>query len=165
MRKFLLYFLMCLFSVSIYAQISGSMAADQKIRNCLDVNKIVYTILENGLFSMNFDAGNGRHQFVYINSQINNYEHLNTIDVYSWIGSVTGKKLNEDSANWLLFDDGLNKMGTYACSYVDDTNLTYVYFKVSVDRNIDPQSLYTVIRYVLYAGDRAELVLFSKDEW
>jgi hypothetical protein len=133
------------------------------VREILVSTELKYTLNPDGNFKIIFDAGSGRTQILFVESNVETLGGLEIREVWSPIGQTTEGSFPQAIADRLLRVGGALKVGAVEVVTVDGKPTAY--FSAKVPANLDAEQLVKVVEAVATTADENENALFGGDTY
>lgn len=137
--------------------------ADPRVREILAGADLKYTVNPDGNYKIIFDAGSGRTQILFVESNIETLAGLEIREVWSPIGQTTEGSFPQAIADRLLRVGGALKVGAVEVVTVDGKPTAY--FSAKVPASLNAEQLLKVIDAVATTADENENALFGGDTY
>jgi hypothetical protein len=139
----------------------GGKKGDPRVKRILDSLDIHYSVDQDGDFEVAVAFEDGRSQLAFVNSDTQLIGDFEIREVWS-VGYVTQGFLDIDTANTLLLENDLMKLGSWRLKEVDENTFAAVYC-IQIAADCDPQSLINALNIVLEISDAMEEKLTGQD--
>jgi tetratricopeptide (TPR) repeat protein len=145
---------------------SGAVAkgeADPRVRDILVGTNFQYTVNSDGNYKIIYDAGNGRTQVLFVESNIESLGDFEIREIWSPIGQAAEASFSQAIADRLLRIGATMKVGAVEIVTID--NKPTAYFSAKVPANLTAEQLVKVINAVASTADENENALFGGDKY
>jgi hypothetical protein len=145
---------------------SGAVAkgeADPRVRDILVGTSYQYTVNSDGNYKIIYDAGNGRTQVLFVESNIETLGDFEIREIWSPIGQATEASFTQAIADRLLRIGATMKVGAVEIVTID--NKPTAYFSAKVPADLTAEQLVKVINAVASTADENENALFGGDKY
>lgn len=139
----------------------GGQQGDARVKRLLDSLEIPYSINSDGDFEVAVEFEDGRSQLAFVNTDTQFIGDFEVREVWS-VGYVTEGFLDIDTANTLLLENDLMKIGSWRLKQIDTNTLAAV-FCIQIAADCDPNSLVNTLNLVLEVADSMEEKLTGRD--
>jgi hypothetical protein len=139
----------------------GGKQGDPRVKRILDSLNIHYSVDQDGDFELAIAFEDGRSQLAFVNSETQTIGDFEIREVWS-VGYVTQGFMDIDTANTLLLENDLMKIGSWRLKQVDDNTFAAAYC-IQIAADCDPQSLVNTLNLVLKVADGMEEKLTGRD--
>ena len=143
------------------AAASSTPQHDLRIKTLLDELEVSYEIDKDADYKLEREIGNDRTQVIYINSNTEEYEHLEIREVWSF-AHMEETPLPGWMANKLLESSSTIKWGSWQ---VMGKGPYYIVFVVKLDANSNAQTLSDAMSIVREQADNMEYELNGADDY
>lgn len=137
--------------------------ADPRVREILVGTNFQFTVNSDGNYKIIYDAGNGRTQVLFVESNLETLGDLQIREVWSPIGQATDASFPQAIADRLLRIGATMKVGAVEVVTID--NKPTAYFSAKVPADLTAEQLIKVINAVASTADENENSLFGGDKY
>ncbi len=139
----------------------GSKKGDPRVKRILNSLDIRYSLDQDENFEVAIAFEDGRSQLAFVNSDTQHIGDFEIREVWS-VGYVTQGFLDIDTANTLLLENDLMKIGSWRLKQVDENTFAAAYC-IQIAADCDPQSFLNTLSLVLKVADEMEEKLTGRD--
>jgi hypothetical protein len=136
---------------------------DPRVQAILEETDFQFTVNSDGNFKIIYDAGAGRTQVLFVESNVERLGELEIREVWSPIGQSSSESFPAAVSDRLLRVGASMKVGAVEVVAIDGKPTAY--FSAKVPADLDAAKLISVINAVATTADENENALFGGDKY